>query len=142
MQNAQELIQKIRQTGNRLTPVRAFIVEFLSGQKSPHTAREIEKAAHQALGGVNKTTIYREIKFLLNQEAVAAIEFGDRKKRYEIAGRPHHHHAVCTNCRNITDIPGTGDMKKLEAKIRKDSGFQVSRHALEFFGLCAKCSNN
>lgn len=88
----------------------------------------------------NKTTIYRELFFLLENNFIKEVEFGDGKKRYEITlNKPHHHHVVCLNCKEIVNIPLEKELDEEENKIEKITNFKLTSHMLEFFGLCPNC---
>ena len=84
--------------------------------------------------GVNKTTIYRELARLVTEDLVLEVEFGDGKKRYELARLDHHHHAVCIKCDIVKDVKV--DERYLYPKVK---GFSLMRHSVEFFWLCQNC---
>lgn len=130
----------LRTQGHKITKNRTAILEFLSNQDKPIAADEILahiQAEHQA---VNKTTIYRELFFLLEHVFISEVEFGDGKKRYEIAlNRPHHHHIICVNCKQVEDIPLDHEFESQEKLIEKTTGYKLTSHMLEFFGVCSRC---
>ena len=67
--------------------------------------------------GVNKTTICRELDFLMGKGLIKEIEFGEGKKRYEIdSGSDHHHHLICLNCKKVEDV----DLKYSSIIYKKD----------------------
>lgn len=84
--------------------------------------------------GVNKTTIYRELSKLVLEGEAVEVDFGDGKKRYELAKKDHHHHAICTKCNLIKDV--RINERGLDLKIKN---FFIQRHSVEFFGLCNNC---
>lgn len=83
---------------------------------------------------VNKTTIYRELPKMIADGSVVEVDFGDGKKRYELAKSDHHHHAICTKCNLVKDVKV--DERYLFPKVK---GFSLIRHSVEFFGLCENC---
>ncbi|HMR01620.1 MAG TPA: transcriptional repressor, partial [Candidatus Gracilibacteria bacterium] len=87
----------------------------------------------------NKTTIYREVYFLLEQNILVEIDFGDRKKRYESASSEHHHHIICLKCSKVQDIQLESDLSEDQKKIEQETNFKITNHSLEFFGLCNTC---
>ncbi len=130
----------LRTQGHKITKNRTAILEFLSHQDTPISADEILRHVQEEHQAVNKTTVYREIFFLLDKGFIHEVEFGDGKKRYEIAiNRPHHHHIICVNCRAIQDIPLDEEFENQEKKIEMTTGYKLSSHMLEFFGLCSSC---
>ena len=86
----------------------------------------------------NKTTIYRELEEFQKRGLITEVEFGDGKKRYELA-RDHHHHLVCKNCGKVEDIEINED--KLLENISNESNFLIEKHSMEFFGKCFNCQS-
>jgi len=89
---------------------------------------------------LNKTSVYRLLEKLADENLIKSVDFGDRKKRYELNLHNHHHHLICTNCNIVEDIFVHNDVKHVEEKIRKEKKFIIKTHQLEFFGLCKECS--
>jgi Fur family ferric uptake transcriptional regulator len=88
-------------------------------------------------------TVYRSMHLLQEHELVRKVEFGDGSARYELirAGNDHHHHLVCTHCREIVELDECFP-KELEDAIARRSGFRAVTHRLEFFGICPKCAGS
>jgi len=137
--NPDEIISKLKSAGYRITPVREQIVEIFINSSSPISAGDLIESFKILKIPVNKTTIYRELDFLLEKNIIKEIEFGEGKKRYELETGHHHHHLVCLNCRKVEDVDLEVDLHDEEKKIEKETGFKVKSHSLEFFGLCKNC---
>lgn len=141
MEMTEVLTSALRTQGHKITKNRTAILQFLSNQEQPIAADEILAHIQEEHQSVNKTTIYRELFFLLEHNFIHEVEFGDGKKRYEIAiNRPHHHHIICVNCKKVTDIPLEKELESVERDIEKTTGYTLTSHMLEFFGLCSSCS--
>lgn len=140
MQTVDILKSALRTQGHKITKNRTSILEYLSAKIEPISADEILAHIQEEHQSVNKTTIYRELFFLLEKNFIHEVEFGDGKKRYEIAlNRPHHHHIICVHCGSVADIPLEKELEDQRSKIELTTGFQLTSHMLEFFGLCATC---
>lgn len=87
----------------------------------------------------NKSTIYRELLFLMQQGIVVEVQLRPDITHYELAGQVHHHHLVCNRCDGVEDVVLGDDLHQLEAQIAIGKRFKVERHSLEFYGLCGKC---
>ncbi len=133
---------ELQKQGYRLTAVRVFIIDFLTTHTRPFDVATIQTKLEQAVKKVNKTTLYREIEFLLSKHILQPINFGDGKTRYEIAGLPHHHHLVCKACHKIEDVFLDNELATIEHKIKKTTKFTINSHTLEFFGVCRQCTTN
>lgn len=141
MQNIDILQSALRTQGFKITKNRTAILEYLSNQDKPISADEILNHVLEEHHDVNKTTIYRELFFLLEHNFIKEVEFGDGKKRYEIAlNRPHHHHIICVSCKKVEDIPLEKELETQEKHIEEITGYKLTSHMLEFFGMCSSCS--
>lgn len=86
----------------------------------------------------HKTSIYRELDFLIEQGMVKKVNLGDKEDRFEFALMPHHHHAVCHKCGDIQHIDLEEEVRKMEHRLIRQQ-FKAERHLVEFFGLCRNC---
>ena len=128
-------------TGYRITKVRRHIISILNSNKKPLSAKELLNLLLKKDLSPNKTTIYRELEFFKKQGLIREIEFGDRKKRYELETDRHHHHIVCVNCGRVEDFDFDVDLATHEMQIAKQTGFEIKEHSIEFFGLCKQCQH-
>ena len=139
MMKKKDIISTLKQGGNKITKARVAIVEMLVSEKIPLTVVEIVSRLKVMHVPVDKTTVYREIAFLLEQNILHEVQFGDRKKRYEFASLDHHHHVICIRCQKVTDIYLENELDVQERAITEQTGFTLVRHSLEFFGICPSC---
>ncbi|MBN1169291.1 transcriptional repressor [Candidatus Woesebacteria bacterium] len=133
-------ISELKDKGYRLTKARKEIVKIFSESKKPLTASEVKKKLIQSGQSVNKTTIYRELKFLDEKKYLKKVYIDPSEVSYESSDLKHHHHLVCEECGKIFVITDCL-VNDLEKNIRKKKGFIVRRHNLEFYGICKDCSN-
>ena len=132
----------LKSRGNRMTRARAALINLFSDSHSPITAIEIGEALAKLQISVNKTTIYRELDFLMSEKIIREIDLLDGKKRCELLQQDsHHHHLVCTKCKQIRCVELPSDLDSLEHKIEGDHNSKITSHVLEFFGACAQCTN-
>jgi Fur family transcriptional regulator, ferric uptake regulator len=123
----------LRKKGFRVTDPRVLLLQILekSGCK-PQTADEIRKRSK-----LDKVTVYRTLESFVGAAIANRVEFGDGVTRYEIS-HGHHHHIVCTECGTVADVEDCLE-KGIQKTLEKKTGFTVSSHSLEFFGLCRNC---
>ncbi len=131
-----DILRSLKKTGYRLTNQRKEIISNLSN--NPQTAEEMLLSLKSKKILVDLASVYRTLDLLSKQEIVKRIDFGDGKKRYELIDSKHHHHVICNNCGKVEDVRLDSE-KKLLQEITSSSKFQIARHSLEFFGLCANC---
>lgn len=137
--SAETSLNQLRRQGHRMTKVRAAIVQVLSGHELPLAVGELTGAMKKMGLRPNKTTIYRELAFLIEAGLVVEVDLGEGKKRYESGAKGHHHHLFCLNCHTIEEVHLDAHLGEHEDAIAKEHNFQVVRHSLEFYGLCERC---
>lgn len=83
--------------------------------------------------------MYRSLKKLVDAGIVYQTDFRDGVSYFELQGDNHHHHVVCTECKSRKSI----DMcvNKNFNKVEKDTGYTITNHIFELFGLCENCSS-
>jgi Fur family ferric uptake transcriptional regulator len=139
---ARQVIEILRNRGRRITTMRASIVKIILESDTPIAAPTIQKILNRRGHDVNKTTVYREIAFLLREKIISEVRLAPHIIHYESAHLLHHHHMTCRHCGKTTDVKAKEleiSMQKLENRLRKQ-GFAVKGHNLEFYGLCADCA--
>ena len=133
------LAGRLRRSDRRLTGPRHAILAVLREAVHPLGSKQIH--ALLPAGECDLATVYRSMHLLEEHELVRKVEFGDGSARYELirSDNGHHHHLVCTGCREIVELEECFP-KELEDAIARRSGFRSVTHRLEFFGVCPKCA--
>ncbi len=133
------LLENLKDSGCRITRTRRAVLGILTNSLVLLSADDLGRSL--AAGGlrVNKTTVYRELAFLRGRGILHEIHFGDGTVRYRICPDTHHHHVICLKCMRAEVVALDGELKKMEADIGQQKGFEVLHHTLEFFGLCPDC---
>ncbi|EKD93196.1 MAG: hypothetical protein ACD_28C00209G0004 [uncultured bacterium] len=142
MHPASNLVDQLRLQGFRITKKRKALLEVFQESPQPVSALDIDEGLVKKGVNVNKTSIYRELEFLLNEKIIKQIQFNEGKKRYELIG-DHHHHLVCEKCQIVEEIkikPLEDIMPAIEKKLQELKDFTLVDHSLEFFGVCGKCA--
>ncbi len=132
-------IVDLRSQGYRITEARRALLDAFSERKEPLSAADLLSQLARRGCTVNKTTVYREVGFLLEKEYIHEVSLRGKEKRYELTSAGHHHHLVCLKCEVVEDIPLENELVATEKTIQGRTGFQIQSHALEFFGLCVAC---
>jgi Fur family ferric uptake transcriptional regulator len=136
-----DLIKNLKDTGFRLTKLRKGILKELDSARKPLSAADIMDRLQEQGLIPHKTSVYREISFLLKQEIIIKITFGEKQDLFELADMKHHHHAACQRCGEIEDIDCSAGIREIEKKL-DSRGFKVNFHLVEFIGLCRKCDEH
>lgn len=119
----------------RMTKQRTAILKCLLEMGRPLSIEEILTYASCEIPSINLSTIYRNLKTLIQEKKITAIELPGDKTCYEAIHKEHRHYFLCNGCRKIFAIAGcpTG----LQEIIPK--GFQLIGHSITLNGLCLEC---
>ena len=121
----------------RNTRQRTAILDAFREADRPLAPGELLALAGKRLPGLGQATVYRAIKSLLDERALVAVAVPGEPDRYEIAGKPHHHHFYCRACQRVYEMEGCpGPLNALAPK-----GFEVEAHEVLLYGRCAACSS-
>jgi Fur family transcriptional regulator, peroxide stress response regulator len=128
----------VARPAHRLTPQRRAILEAIQATDSHPTAAQIYAQVKAAQPKVAFGTVYKALDLLSRTGQILQLEYGDGASRYD-RRTDRHDHAVCTNCGRLVDIDVTVPVN-LERDASRASGFAISQHTTQFFGLCAECA--
>ncbi len=136
----ENITQRLRELGYRLTPGRMMIVATI--EKSDHhiSAEEIYTRVKAKYPRMNISTIYRTLELLERLGLVTETDLGEGRVRYHSAEKGHHHHLVCQKCGKITDLDETL-LSHLKDVLREKYGFMADLRHLAIFGHCRRCKN-
>ena len=119
----------------RKTNQRQAIRDAFTDADRPLSTQQALEAAQVHKPGIGIATIYRTIKILLDEGWLTIVRLPGEPPRYELAGKPHHHHFYCVACGRVFVVPGSE--KLLDALVPK--GFVLESHDLVLSGRCAEC---
>ncbi|WP_179396291.1 Fur family transcriptional regulator [Lacticaseibacillus absianus] len=132
-----QTMARLKANGIHITPQRDAIIQFMIASTAHPTAEMIYAALAPQFPRMSVATVYNNLKLLLDLGLIEEMNVGDVATHYDFALIPHYH-AVCTNCGKIVDFvyPGLVDVEQVAAG---KTGFAVSGHHLEVYGLCPEC---
>lgn len=117
-----------------------IIFNVIKNSQNSLTAEEIYTNVSQNID-VNLSTVYRTLNNLVDKNLVTKVIRQDKIAYYEIANNEDKHYLICDNC-NSAYTTRVCDLEKLSKKIKKETGFNITSHTLEFHGICPKCLKN
>jgi len=124
----------------RNTKLRMTLAHLICHNKTPLSVAEIKEKLEIEKIKVNKTSIYRELNFLVKNNIFNEIQLEGNYKRYEYNSANQKSYLICSKCGDINPIEL--DLKLIDKELKIQSQkhqFTLSRHSLVFFGHCNKC---
>ncbi|HEV8307408.1 MAG TPA: transcriptional repressor [Methylomirabilota bacterium] len=123
--------------GMRLTDQRRLILAAVQATNTHPTAEWVHAAVRKQLPRVSLATVYRNLRLLARHGLLTEFQAGPTVR---FDARVHrHHHFTCAHCGRIFDLEEPVDAR-LDARVTARTGFRVSHHRIEFFGLCGRCA--
>jgi Fur family transcriptional regulator, ferric uptake regulator len=139
--NISPISVKLKGQGHRLTKARKAIISIFEKNHEPLSADQINMLLVTENIKINKSTLYREIDFLILHNILKSIQFKEKTKRYELIHRDHHHHLICQICYKIEDFKLDYCLDTSVNQVSKTHNFKVEDHVLDLYGKCANCQN-
>ena len=116
---------------------REAIKEFLISRKDHPTADIVYENVRKEFPNVSLGTVYRNLNLLVEIHEAIKITTKDGSVRFD-ARTTNHYHFCCTNCGCMQDLPIEPFMG-LEKEANKYINGIVSKHEIQFFGICENC---
>jgi len=127
----------LRNNHIRVTPQREAIIAYLIESEAHPTAETIYADLAPQFPQMSVATVYNNLKMLVDLHLVEEMTSNDSATHFDFPLHPHSH-AICTNCGKIVDFDYDG-LNDVNAIAADETGFLVSGHHLEVYGLCPDC---
>ena len=139
----EDVINKIKEKGGRITPQREVIISLLiAHQEELLSADTLLSEAKTRNPAINATTIYRNLELLEDFGLLYTQRSHDGANQYKLVCHGgHHHHIICKNCGKMLPI----DFCPVDSRLKElldQQNFVLEEHILELYGHCKECSND
>jgi Fur family ferric uptake transcriptional regulator len=136
-----KIITTLKRHGHKLTPQRRAVIAAIASSPDHLTPAALYEKVKQDHPTIGLVTIYRTLEILAKLELICELHAGGSCHSYTTAASGHHHHLICANCGEVIDFSGY-NLTELEKRLRRETGFEIEGHLLEFIGLCQNCQQN
>lgn len=120
----------------RNTRQKTAIRDAFTEADRPLSPEEVLEGAQRHYPALGTATVYRNIQFLLNEGWLQPVEIPGDSTRYEVAGKEHHHHFQCNQCKKLYELDGC-----MPFKPKLPRGFRATGHEFFLYGLCSQCNH-
>ncbi len=125
-----------KQAGLKTTQARKLILNILESNPQRHfSAEEIYQILLSHSEPVGIATVYRILAQFEKAGLLIRHQFEGNTSLFELSGRNHHDHLICTNCGAIIEFTNE-EIEKLQDEIADKQGFDLVDHALYIFAAC------
>lgn len=133
-----EMVQKLKDRGCRLTPQRLAVLRILSRSKEHPGVGDIFERVKVRFPSTSLATIYKTVSLLKEMGEIIELGWVGDRHRYDGARTSPHPHLICIQCNKIldADLPGLKDLSK---QLSRRTGYRVIAHRIDFLGICPDC---
>ena len=135
---ADHLVEALDRAGHRMTGPRLAVAGLVAARDGHFTAADLVADARRRHPGIGRATVFRALDLFASLSLVERVDLPGGDHAYVACDPVHHHHAICTGCGRSLDVDDFG-LTGVLGEIGRRSGFRVTTHRLEIFGLCAAC---
>ena len=133
-----DVLDRLRDNGGRVTPGRRVIVELLLSADGQHlSADDLVEAVRARMPDTAQSTIYRTLSTLEDLGVVTHVHLGHGPATYHLTEIPHRH-LVCDGCGAVLDLPDE-EFHRFAANVEARYGFVLSGEHFAFPGRCRAC---
>ena len=135
----ERMIAALRQGGFKLTSQRQAVLRAVISFRSPFSPLEVYEKVAEEMPNIGLVTVYRTLEIFSKLGLLCEL-YREGGARSYIVRRPsgHHHHLICSKCGKVIDFTDC-DLKFLEERLARETGFKIEAHFLQFQGLCPDC---
>lgn len=134
----ERMLDKLKEQNLRITPQRLEALRVLSESVGHPSVEEIHAQVRAKFPTTSLATTYKSVTLMKDLDEVLELGFADGSNRYD-GNKPYPHpHVICTRCRKIMD-PDLSMLRDMTEEVAKETGFRITNHRLDFFGLCPEC---
>jgi Fur family transcriptional regulator, peroxide stress response regulator len=132
------MLSKLRGHKFRITPQRMAVLRILAGSCDHPSVERVFDQVKKDFPTMSLATVYKTVTLLKQLNEVLELGFQEGGNRYD-GNKPYPHpHLVCTQCRKIID-PDLESLEGVTKELASETGFHITSHRLDFFGICPDC---
>ena len=133
-----QMLNKLKKNQHRITPQRMAVLKILAASKGHPSVERIYEQVKRHFPTTSLATVYKSVALIKELGEVLELGFTDGSNRYD-GNKPYPHpHLVCTECKEIMD-PSLSALADVTQELTQETGFRITNHRLDFFGICPDC---
>ena len=129
----------LKKAGLKVTLPRMRVLQILEHDSSHHlSAEELHRILTESGDDIGLATVYRVLTQFVEAGLVIRHNFEGGHSVYELDSGTHHDHLVCVRCGKVEEFIDEVIEERQKA-IAEKSGFQITDHSLNLYGICGSC---
>lgn len=134
---ADELVERLRSRGLRMTATRRAVLEALVEAGSHATAEDLHALVRSRNPDVSHSSIYRTMDLLSDEGIVEHVHLGHGPAEFHLADDAHAH-LVCTDCGVVAEVE-PAVFGPFAGSIAERFGFALDLRHFALTGRCRTC---
>jgi Fe2+ or Zn2+ uptake regulation protein len=131
-------LTQLTEQGYRLTDARRAVIETMADSPHALTPIEVYDLARKSNSALGLVTVYRTLEALEELGLIQRVHRPQGCQAFITAPAGHQHLLLCKQCGQATLFEGD-DLDGLVKSIARKTGYQITEHWLQLFGLCPNC---
>ena len=137
--NQQELAERLKRWGIRLTPQRLAIADVVVNSTDHPSVQEIHDRVSETFPYITLATVYSTLSVLQKKGLVQELPF-QKMSRYDANLAPHAN-LVCVSCDTVVDTElGVDKITLLKQELASMADFEIASQRVDFYGWCNSCA--
>ena len=131
--------QDLRNAGLKVTLPRVKVLDLLESSPQRHmSAEDLYKALLDQGEEIGLATVYRVLTQFESAGLVTRHRFEGGHAVFELNEGEHHDHMVCVRCGRVQEFVDEV-IEAQQSRIAAKSGWEMTDHALNIYGICPAC---
>ena len=140
MNDIQNVVERFRKAGLKITPQRLSIFHLLQDNRSHPSAEDIYHRVLEIHPSISFTTVYKTLQTLRDLGEILEISIDPERVHYD-PKVDDHYHTYCRKCGTIEDFfSHDAQVPDVPGKLSED-GFRVHSVQVHLVGLCSGCQS-
>jgi Fur family transcriptional regulator, ferric uptake regulator len=138
LMTAELWLTQLHENGYRLTEARRAVVKIVQKSTRALTPLQVFDMARRKSKSLGLVTVYRTLEKLEELGLIQRVHQPGGCQAFITAGAGHQHLLICRDCGEATLFEGD-DLNGLIGSISRNTGYKITEHWLQLFGLCENC---
>jgi Fur family ferric uptake transcriptional regulator len=140
MHKIEDWLNCLQENGYRLTAPRRAVIETFARSQRVLTPFELFEQARQVYPKLGLVTVYRTLEKLEELDLIQRVHRPSDCQAFVSAFSGHQHLLICQQCGRVEFFSGDAEsMGALIETVRQESGYRITAHWLQLFGVCEDC---
>jgi len=133
-----KMLETLKERDFRITPQRIAVLRVLALSDGHPSVEQIYEEVKKDFPTTSLATVYKTVTLLKELNEVLELGFPEGSNRYDGTKPYPHPHLICTLCKKVID-PDLESLDGLTKELTSETGFKITSHRLDFFGICPDC---